>query len=115
MKAVVISVFSVSADFAARDSCFSARSTSIAAIAMLSPVAMTLSLYAFSFFRTLRSFIFWMKLNGIRYVWSRKTVFFFINVDASLRRTSIYLEPTVVYLIQKLSTMPPFSPLDILL
>ena len=116
MNAVVISVSMVSAAaFSSRICWFSASMSSIFMIARLSPVARTLSLYIFSRFRTLRSCILRMNVNGILYVWSRKMVFFFINVDASFSLTSISREPTVVSLIQKLSMIPPFSPRDILL
>ena len=69
---------------------------------------MTLSLQAFSLLMTFFSLMFFMKLKGILYVWSRNSVFFLIRVLASFSLTSISLEPTVVSLIQKLSMIPPF-------
>ena len=56
-----------------------------------------------------------INVKGILYVWSRKKVFFLIRFLASERCVFISLEPTVVSLIQKLSTIPPFSLFSILL
>ena len=110
MKAVVMSVSMLSALMAEAAS-FSACARRYRLMAAVSPVAIRLSLNAFSAFLAFLSSLasFDRKSNGILYDWSRKTVFFFTVFPASFRRTAISRASTVVSLIHELSMIPPFS------
>ena len=111
MKAVVTSVFRLSAAALPCAAAFSASVWRYCCMAVLSPYVMMLSLYAFSAFlaRLASRASLVRKSNGILYDWSRNMVFFFMLVPASESLTAISLASTVVSLIQKLSTIPPFS------